>query len=240
MPEPDAHLFYEGSDLEAMATAKNYAQWVHDAFQLSLQGRVCEVGAGTGSLTELILGSSGVTSLSLCEPSPNLSGYLAERFADEERVTLYSSTLQTAAQQMPLPLNSIIYNNVLEHIEEDLAELELAKDCLRPGGEILILVPALPFLFSEFDASIGHFRRYTRTSLGALLEQAGLETLRLTYLDLLGVIPWYLSMVLLKGGMNIRAVRLYDRLGIPVSRALESLVTPPLGKNLLAVARKPI
>ena len=146
MTEPNASLFYEGSDLEAMAAARNYTRWVYEeAFQLSLQGRVCEVGAGSGTLTELILDTSGVTSLSLCEPSPNLSAYLAERFANDERVTLYPSTLQTAAAQMPLPLNTIIYNNVLEHIEDDLAELELATACLRDGGEILILVARCRF-----------------------------------------------------------------------------------------------
>ena len=109
---------------------------------------------------------------------------------------------------------------------------------LKPGGHVLILVPALRALYSDFDASIGHYRRYHKEDFRRLFDCAGLEPVSIRYMDLLGVIPWYVSMVLMKGRLNIGAVKLYDRVGVPVTRAIESIISPPLGKNILAIARR--
>jgi len=64
---------------------------------------------------------------------------------------------------------------VLEHIEDDVAALTAVVDALEPGGELAVLVPAHPFLFGRLGANFGHFRRYTRPQVCALIEGAGAE-----------------------------------------------------------------
>ncbi len=228
---------YQADDLDAMAGAVNYTRWILSRFQPYLSGRVCEVGAGMGALSGHILDDPGVTGLSICEPSANLHARLVERFAGNDRVAVHQATL-AEIPAVDTGFDAVIYDNVLEHIEDDAEEVATISRALSPGGHLLVLVPALSWLYSDFDASIGHHRRYHRPQLRAVLESAGLEIVDLRYMDVLGVLPWYVSMVLMKGGLNPAAVRLYDRVGIPVARALESVLPPPIGKNLLAVARK--
>ncbi len=230
---------YPADDLDAMASAVNYTRWIFDCFRPYLRGRVCEVGAGRGALSGHILAERGVAGLTICEPSANLHEQLVLQHAGDQRVAVHQSIFADVASAAP-GFDAVIYDNVLEHIEDDAGEAATIASALNPGGHLLVLVPALSWLYSDFDASIGHYRRYHRPQLRAVLESAGLEIVELRYMDMLGVLPWYLSMVLLKGGLNTGAVKLYDRVGIPVSRFLEGLLPPPLGKNLLAVARRPL
>ena len=63
---------------------------------------------------------------------------------------------------------------VLEHIDDDAAALREWVARLRPGGDVLLSVPAWPERFSCTDAEVGHLRRYTPEGVAALAEQAGL------------------------------------------------------------------
>ena len=101
----------------------------------------------------------------------------------------------------------------------------------------MIFVPALPWLYSEFDKSIGHFRRYTLNGLNDIVSKAGYTVLKIHYFDMLGVILWYLNFTLLKRTLNNSKVALNDRVAVPVSQHLEKLMLPPIGKNLLLIAQ---
>jgi hypothetical protein len=83
--------------------------------------------------------------------------------------------------------DTIIYIDVLEHIENDRAELVRAAGFLRAGGHLVVLAPAHQWLFSPFDAAIGHYRRYTRRTL-AQLAPPELTLIRLDHLDAVGVL----------------------------------------------------
>ena len=111
---------------------------------------------------------------------------------------------------------------------------------LRPGGHLLLFVPALQFLMSKLDRSIGHFRRYHKPDLIEKVTQAGGKILSCTYFDLVGVLPWLIfNKILRKTKFDPGLIGINDRYVIPVSRSLESVVVPPFGKNLILVARKP-
>jgi len=95
-------------------------------------------------------------------------------------------------------------------------------------------------LFSRLDEILGHYRRYTRKGLADVTEQASFEIVSLHYFDIFGVLPWWLINTL-GGRKNFDAgmARLYDRLAVPLARKIESFVTPPVGKNLVMIARRP-
>jgi SAM-dependent methyltransferase len=134
--------------------------------------------------------------------------------------------------------DSVVYVNVLEHIEDDRAELALAHRALRPGGHLLVYVPALSFLYSDLDRSVGHFRRYQKKQLVGLARQSGFTVVSARYFDMLGILPWFVVYVLLKKTIRPGDVSLYDRLVVPVMRSLEGIIAPPIGKNLLLIGRK--
>jgi len=232
---------YAGRDLEAMAEAENYHRWIRDVFAPHLGDRVVEVGAGTGSFS-VLLAERGPASLSLLEPSPAMFAQLSARtWPDGVDVRLYNAFFREVADRIAADgrPDAIVYVNVLEHVSDDVGELRAARELLATGGRILIFVPALIALYSPFDESLGHHRRYTAASLQAACRHAGLEVLETRYFDLLGVAPWWLKYRVLRSrGMSPGSVRLYDRIGVPLTRALESAVRVPLGKNLLAVTRR--
>lgn len=226
---------YFGRDLEAMSFAENYHSWVISEFMPYLRGNVAEVGAGTGNFSRLLL-KSNISSLTSFEPSSNMFPLLTANLAKDSRakaVNEYFSQRNTDEL-----FDTILYVNVLEHIEDDLAELVTVKTALVAGGNLLVFVPAMPWLFGELDRQVGHFRRYTQPGLVDLVRTAGFSVVKVRYFDLLGIIPWYINFVLLKNILSSSNVRLYDRLAVPVMRLIEKLVSPPVGKNLLLVAKK--
>jgi hypothetical protein len=73
-----------------------------------------------------------------------------------------------------------------------------------------------------------------------LVLDAGLEIQTVRYMDIVGMAPWWISMVLLKRSkLTPGMVGIYDRFAMPVIRSLETVVHAPVGKNVLIVAKKP-
>jgi SAM-dependent methyltransferase len=226
---------YPGKELDAMGCAEHYRRWIVDSFAPYLGARVAEVGAGIGSITRLLL-RQPVGRVVAFEPSSNMFPVLAEAVRGEPRATAVRGLFGPA--QAGEEFDSVAYINVLEHVEHEREELDAAHAALRRGGHLLVFVPALAWLFSDFDREVGHYRRYSRDGLERVVAHAGFEVVTSRYFDIAGVLPWYIHFTLLGGGMGRGSVSLYDRLVVPPMRLVESLVPPPIGKNVLLVARR--
>ena len=145
-------------------------------------------------------------------------------------------TLQSLTGQL---FDTIIYIDVLEHIENDSEELNRAASHLRPGGHLIVLSPAHQRLFSPFDAAIGHFRRYDRKMLQAI-SPAGLRLERMRYLDCAGLILSAANMLLLRQSMPTKAqLGFWDRWIVPVSRVFDKPFRYSLGKTIIAIWERP-
>ena len=79
----------------------------------------------------------------------------------------------------PAGLDLVVAFDVLEHIEDDKAAVRGVFEALRPGGRLLVAVPADPALWSAHDEAVGHVRRYTRQTLYDLLAGSGFEVGRM-------------------------------------------------------------
>jgi len=227
---------YPGRELEAMSFAVNYHDWIVGELAPFLGRRVAEVGAGIGSVSSLLL-RHPIEHLAAYEPSANMFPQLAARLAGEKRARAVNAFF--GAEPPAEPFDSVAYINVLEHIEDDGGELARAFAALRPGGHLLVFVPALAWLYSDFDRRIGHARRYSRAGLRGVARAAGFEVATDRYFDAAGVLPWLVNFVLLRRGLGSGGVALYDRLVVPPMRRIEGWIPPPIGKNLLLVARRP-
>ena len=226
---------YFGKDLEAMSFAKNYHDWILSEFRDFLGNSVAEVGAGVGSFSELLL-KTKIERLTAFEPSANMFPLLQAATGEDNRCEAIQGFL--ANRPAEGLFDSVLYINVLEHIENDAAELRLARDSLHSGGHLIIFVPALPWLYSDVIRSVGHFRRYLKKPLLQLIQDTGLKVVRARYFDIAGILPWYISFVLLKNQMGGASVAIYDKLVVPIMRVAENILAPPVGKNLLIIARK--
>ena len=229
---------YEGSDLEALSALRRYREWMMKHFRPYLGGDVIEIGAGVGNMSEHL--DPHVSTLDLLEPSSNLIGPLKSKFSDSDTVVVMHETFESFIAAKPeKKYDCIVMVNVLEHIEDDRAALLECYRALRPGGYLLILVPALQFLFSKLDHLVGHFRRYERAELEQKIQESGLQIEELRFFDSIGIVPWWLLNTI--GGateFNPALISLYDAVFVPVTRLLETLIEPPIGKNLIAISRR--
>lgn len=234
---------YAGRDLEGMCFAENYHRWILRIFQPFLGTKLVEVGAGTGSFSELVL-KGRIESLALVEPSAEMYKILHGRIDRTDRavqITTYNSFFTRVADHIRLHQrpDSIIYVNVMEHIADDELELRVAHKTLDDGGRIFIFVPALRWLYGSLDQQIGHHRRYSRAELESKCSRAGFRLIRSGYFDFAGIVPWGIKYRVLRSDkLDPKAVMLYDRFVVPAARAVESVIKPPIGKNLFVIAEK--
>lgn len=134
--------------------------------------------------------------------------------------------------------------DVLEHIADDRSFLRRAYHSLRPGGELVLTVPAFPFLWSKHDVSHQHFRRYTNHSLRSALLEGGFEVEYISYWNMTLFFPAALMRLAGRTGeTSLEMPRLLDAifLGIVKVESLLMRILPlPFGTGLVAIARKPL
>ena len=228
---------YFGKDLEAMSFAKNYHEWIIGEFSQYIGEDVAEVGAGMGNFSDYLLGAK-IKNLVAFEPSDNMFSVFEKKYYQHTNVTAVNDFFEEQSDNYIGSFDSVCYVNVLEHIEDDCVALSHAYKALRKNGSILIFVPALPFLYSNLDEKVGHYRRYSKTKLVSAVSSAGFSISKVKYFDIAGIIPWYIAFVLLRQTTTEGNVLVYDRLIVPIMRKVESTVTPIIGKNLVLVGRK--
>ena len=234
-PPPNAAATNADFEFEALREAANYRNALIHEFASYLTGNVIEVGAGIGQMTAHLRELAGIRRLIAIEPDARLSKKHREQFPGHE---LYEGTIDQTPRDSAW--DAILSINVLEHIEGDSRELERYSALLRESrGHFCVLVPARPEIYAPIDKDFGHFRRYTRPELRGKLEAAGFEIVSLHYFNFVGYFAWWLNFrVLGNRGFDAAKVRFYDRVIFPPVHYLEStLVRPPFGQSLIAVAR---
>jgi SAM-dependent methyltransferase len=221
---------YSGTEnLEVMDDAVNYNAYLSRlvrSYALSTD-RILDFGAGIGTFS-LPLKREGFN-VSCVESDPR----------QLQRVTENGVPGFSDLSAVPDETYDYIFTlNVLEHIEDDHAALrDLAKK-LKPGGRLMIYVPAFQVLFSSMDRAVGHYRRYRLTDLSKKVSSAGLEVKEARYVDSVGFIASLVFKYIgsKDGSLNRNAVILFDRLAFPVSLLLDLATKKLFGKNLLTVA----
>jgi 2-polyprenyl-3-methyl-5-hydroxy-6-metoxy-1,4-benzoquinol methylase len=229
---------YVGSELELFAAANNWKSYWAQQIEPFLRGDVLEVGAGIGSNT-VLLNHSGEGRWMCLEPDPDLFIRLVKILENAPNERLYQSVCGTLDSLKTQQFDTIIYIDVLEHIDLDGDELNRATSHLRPEGHLIVLSPAHQCLFTPFDAAIGHFRRYNRSMLRRIAP-SGLRLVWLRYIDSIGLTASMANRLLLRQSMPTKAqIRFWDQWIVPISRVLDPYFRFNIGKSIIAVWRKP-
>jgi len=172
------------------------------------------------------------------EPDAKLAERLRAEFAGDP--TLSSQTIRvTTGTLADVPgdalFDTILYIDVLEHIEHDRNEMLAAAQHLSTHGHLIVLSPAHNWLFSPFDRAIGHFRRYTRATLRGAAPDP-LQLVRLRYLDGVGMMASLANRMILKSGTPTKSqIRFWDTCMVPLSRVVDPLLGYRVGKSIIGV-----
>jgi SAM-dependent methyltransferase len=229
---------YPGSELELFAGATTWKSYVRFHLRPYLSGDVLEVGAGIGAATAAF--NDGYARRWVClEPdraqADAIKSSLPPNLTNCEVIVGTMSDLETYDL-----FDSILYMDVLEHIEDDAAELARAAAHLKPNGTLQVLAPALAWLFTPFDTAIGHYRRYTKSSLRAIAP-AGLREIKCIYLDSVGLLASLANKLLLRSPIPSQAqIRFWDRTMVPISRFADPALGYAIGRSILAIWGKAV
>ena len=221
--------------------AVNYFHWQVELFAAYARGTIIDHGAGTGGLMNALLEARVGSSIVAVEPDPQLVEVLHARFDHVPAASVCEGTLdQYLNHHGPASVDTIVSSNVIEHIEDDVACLQMMFELLRPGGAVGLYVPARPELYGSLDTAVGHHRRYTKPELETKLELVGFHVEHVNYRNLVGVLPWIISGRILKlDKLGEGSIKFFDRVVFPICRRIEDMFPPVYGLNLVAVGVKP-
>lgn len=226
---------YEGSELALFAEARNWEAYLRARIGSYLSGKVLEVGAGMGTRTRALCNGPTITAWWAMEPDPGLLAEIASAGLPSHCQAI-GGTLGELGDE--LRFDTIVYMDVLEHIEDDRAELAHAAAHLVEGGRLVVLAPAHQWLYSPFDQAIGHFRRYSRQGLLAAAP-ASLGVVHGEYLDSAGLLASAANRLLLQSAHpTAKQIAFWDGVLVPASRLLDPLFARSVGKSVLAVWQK--
>jgi hypothetical protein len=216
--------------LADLTQATNYNSHLKKLIQANYEigERVLDFGAGNGHFLNLISDKKGV--FTAIEPDSQLK--------DQIRNSGLAHVIKP--ENVPAGMVDFLYTlNVLEHIQDDEGTLKRFNLWLRQGGTLFVYVPALPHLYSKFDASIGHFRRYKKRELLEKVERAGFRVKMVRFLDPVGYFVALIYRLFINSGkISQGQLVFFDKYLYPLSRWVSPLTSSLFGKNILLVATK--
>ena len=202
---------------------------------------VLVVGSGSGEFAALLARAGAqVTALDVDQATVDLTLQTARRFgvAIEGVISTLGDFKTTKS------FDRVAATDVIEHIADDRSAFRKLIGLCKPGGKIVVTVPALPCLFGYHDEILGHYRRYTTKSLLAVIPpDVTIHLLRYYGLFLIPV-AWLISRIL-RRPYPVSSVGQFgkrSRLGRFLVRAIfqwETCFRPPIGTSLLLIARAP-
>jgi len=221
---------YEGWELNFFDNAKNFRNYQWKLIKDKIKKKILEVGPGNCVFLERYYKIS--KEIFLFEPSESLSIKLSSKIENFKEVKLIKEYDNST-------YDTIIYLDVVEHIEDDQNEILSAYNRLNKDGNLIINVPAFQFLYTDYDKKIGHYRRYSKSSFKRLLENLDINNFNMSYFDSIGFCLIFFSKYLaVSNKVNLQGgVKLWNFL-IPISKILDIFLSPLIGKSLMVIIKK--
>jgi len=220
--------------LKLLQKASRYNGWVYEMLRPYIGHDILEVGSGIGNMTRYFVGHGRVTATDI---SPFCLRELRRTYAQNDTVRVQALDISRNSYPEKELYDTIICLNVLEHIEDDVAALHNMRSLLKPGGRLLLYVPANPRLYCDIDRGVGHYRRYLLEDLTSKLKRSGFRVPHSRYHNILGAIGWWINGKVL-GKKTIGAVDVggFDLL-MPLVKAQDALDSR-FALSILAIGEK--
>lgn len=202
-----------------------------DKIKLKKNHRILDFGAGIGTLSEIIYQKTMIKPVCAEVDKKNISILTKKKF----------KVIDISKSKAKFDL--IFSSNVLEHIKDDVEILKSLRSLLAKDGILYLYLPASQMLYSDFDKSIGHHRRYNKKQLIKKIHDSGFKIQKCRYSDSLG---FFASLVVKLIGykknkkfiLDKKKLIIYDKFIFKASLLFDNLLNNFFGKNIYLIAKK--
>ncbi len=223
--------------LEVIAEADNFNQWMYETIRPYCHDSILEIGSGIGNISQFFIKEGSIITLS--DTGDFYFDYLKKKFKGINilSIDLVHKNFDKEYNQYFETFDTIVFLNVLEHIGDDESAIENCRLFLKPGGYLIVLVPAYPFLFSKMDMELEHYRRYTAKSLTTLIRKKRFIIKKAFYFNALGVMAWTYGNFFKLHSIPQRKMRTFNRL-VPFAKFIDKILFRKAGLSVIVIAQK--
>jgi 2-polyprenyl-3-methyl-5-hydroxy-6-metoxy-1,4-benzoquinol methylase len=228
--------------LNVVAEADRFNTWMYETIKPFCTGRILEIGSGIGNISDFFINDNQQLTLSDIrqnyvdilrkkhEGKPNLNEVMLLDIIDPDFDKKFAAYFET--------FDSIYALNIVEHVADDKLAIANMRKLLKPGGNMVILVPAYQKLYNVFDKELEHYRRYTLKQLDGIMRANELEVIHHQYFNFIGIFGWWFSgSVLKKKTIPGGQMKLYNKL-VPVFKVIDQIIGQAAGLSVISVGRK--
>lgn len=219
----------------------NYNRWIFDNIKAYVGNRVIDIGAGKGNFLGFLSERDLVLATDILDV---FIDDLRKLYADYRNIHILKYDIQDEEFIQianKFDIDTVICNNVLEHAHDDLKALHNMRKMFNRSGNLILVLPAFGFLYSRWDKSIGHFRRYDFKDIENKLIKAKFTIRANFYMNIIGFFGWFLNGRVLKntpktGCLIEEQAVFFDRYIVKALRKIERVFPPPFGLSLIVIA----
>ena len=220
-------------ELEFFDAAKNWRRYQFENILKYINSSVLDVGPGTGNNIQYY--KDKASQITLLEINKNLANSLKLKFDGDKKIIVLNTDIHSQEKKF----DTILYMDVLEHIENDEKEINKALKQLNSGGNLIFFVPAYQFLYSDFDKAIGHIKRYNKKFFLSFKKDENITIIELKYIDSIGFFIAVLNKLFNKDNKESIGwgVKIWDKL-IFLSKIMDLISLNKFGKSLFCIMKK--
>ena len=215
--------------LETLSQAGPYYEWLAGRMRNHIRGKVLEIGAGIGNFARWARQTA--TEYHVSDNDPRLVEELSKEFDRAFNWDLFTPFPDDALY------DTVVILNVVEHLENDREALKCIHARIQPGGNLVLMVPAMQFLYGSMDRAFGHYRRYTKKTISEVIRSTGFKIVKSEYVNVTGMLGWFLYGRILKAKKLPEQLCSRFHLVLPLLK-LERPIAQFMGLSVIVVAQK--
>ncbi len=227
--------------LEVIADANQFNRWMYQTIKPFLSGSILEIGSGIGNISSFLIENELTVALS--DTDPYYVETLKNKFRSSKNLTgvftidLMHKSFSKEYDFHKEKYDTIFLLNVLEHISDDKMAINNCTFLLKPGGKLIVLTPAYPFLFSTLDKALGHYRRYRSKQLKGIFESNELVLQKNFHFNTIGIIAWLYAKIRRLKTIPSGEMGLFNKI-VPFSKFLDKFSFRKIGLSAIIVGTK--
>ena len=223
------------------AFSGRYFEWQFSQFEPYLGQRVADLGCGVGNFTPFMLDRDlylGIYS------DPHMINFMKSKYplTRYPNIEIFQSNILSCDCSdlvKDKKIDTILCINVLEHIEDDNAALQVMLESLPKGGSLCLLIPAFNQLYGTLDQLDNHYRRYNKALLLSKLVKFDLELITLRYFNLIGAIGWFIKGKVLNQNKHTNDNFYIINSLSSIMKNIENSIDIPFGLSLVTRTQSP-